>query len=116
MPEFSEPELPWTVYTLTDPRDGTVFYIGCSRNPRRRIRDHNGDPALAAYRRCCKIRAAGLRCVLTVIARHSTKREAMMQERRLIVEGDGKLVNRERGWPRSMCREPIKAGAVAQAL
>ena len=40
MQNSSPLERPWVIYTLVDPRDGCVRYVGWTTNPKTRFRDH----------------------------------------------------------------------------
>ena len=58
------------IYALGDPRDGRIYYVGCSLNPKARWREHargdsdtcGADPLNAA------IKASGLEPVMVILA------------------------------------------------
>lgn len=79
------------MYTLTDPRDGIIFYVG--KGQRRRAWQHESDVrkgrVVGNYPKFCKIReilAAGLAVSVSIIARYKTSKEAFEHEERLIAE------------------------------
>jgi hypothetical protein len=88
-------EIKWSVYVLIDPRDGTVFYVGCSKRPKIRRGNHKGDPGSAAWPRVSDIRAAGLECIMGIVAQFEAKAAAVQYEYDLIAELP-RLVNRTR--------------------
>ncbi len=57
------------IYTLSDPRDGAIRYVGISRNPKRRWYKHNqcndGNEQKAAWIQ--ELRQLRLKSVLTII-------------------------------------------------
>lgn len=74
----------WFVYHLADPRDGTVFYIGCSANPRLRYLAHISDRASAAWLSVQELRAASLAPDMKIVAEFQDHADALALERRLI--------------------------------
>jgi hypothetical protein len=93
----------WNVYNLVDPRDGEVFYVGCTVNTLGRLSNHNSDPASAAWPRCSEIRDAGERAILVVQAIFWDMVAALEFENSLIREAS-KAVNRVCHLPECECR------------
>lgn len=87
------------VYTLTDPRDGSVFYVGKGRRNRAWshlgfARGQNGTKAA----RITEIEAAGLAVIITVVAEYETDQQAYQAEVDLIAKiGLEKLTNQNDG-------------------
>ena len=74
------------VYTLTDPRTATVFYVG--KGSGRRIHDHEADARRGVHSaKCDRIRsiwADGLSVRASVVSRHEDENEALDAEYELI--------------------------------
>src|SRR5713101_2100460 len=75
----------WTVYGLIDPRDNSVFYIGCSENVHRRVREHCCDSASSAWPRCRDIESSGLTIEFCILGVFDIKLKARLLEGRLIL-------------------------------
>ncbi len=76
---------PFFVYGLSDPQTGTVFYIGISKDPIRRLPQHRSDRGSSAYQRYQKILSAGLQPQLIIFWQCKENR-ANHIERRLVNE------------------------------
>jgi hypothetical protein len=108
------------VYTLADPRDGSVFYVGKGSGRRafaherevRRGAGQNGAKAL----RIRRIIDAGQDVITTIAASGLTEREALRQERDMIARiGMRNLTNVMRG-TRTAVDEMIDQAQVGIAL
>lgn len=91
---------PVYVYSLTDPRNGHVFYIGASRNPRGRYSNHRHDPGSSAWSRFIDVMDAGQMPVLNVLSEHPSRWAALRREHDLIRSTPG-LDNRSCAMPRA---------------
>lgn len=80
------------VYFLLDPRDGTVFYVGVSSNPARRLDQHMAPSGSASFRRCDEILDAGLWPTFVLVAECADRIDALWIEREMIYAYPG-LVN-----------------------
>jgi hypothetical protein len=98
MPPLRNPKHVFYVYTLTDPRDGSVFYVGkgCGDRMHHHLREFragrilNGDK----FARIADICAAGCEPVAEVIWAHLSEDDAIRLERKSIAEyGLDKLTN-----------------------
>jgi predicted GIY-YIG superfamily endonuclease len=66
----------YDVYLLIDPRDGRVFYVGCTSDLPKRIEGHmNSHPTLRGF---------GIEPIVAVVHARKNKDFAMAQERKLI--------------------------------
>ncbi len=90
------------VYTLRDPRDGKVFYVGKGKGTR--MLHHEKDaykgrsPNTAKCLLILEIHRAGLRVITEKVHEHLHEREALDKEKHLINEiGLGNLTNYHRG-------------------
>lgn len=81
----------WIVYGLIDPRDQSVFYVGLSTDPDKRLSQHKTDPASPAYGVCQVI---GSNIKYCVFGRFWEKKPAKVLEGRLILAMP-QLVNRK---------------------
>jgi len=75
-------------YTLQDPRDNQVRYVGKSRNPRQRFRDHcalrSQESNTYKFRWVKSLIDLGLRPVLGNVAEWSNNEDACAEEKRII--------------------------------
>ena len=85
----------WYVYILIDPRDGLPFYVGLTRNPKKRSVAHTSDWCSRARNRCQEIKSAGDHHELEVVAEFSDRTYASQYEKWLIsdIGKDGNLLN-----------------------
>jgi predicted GIY-YIG superfamily endonuclease len=88
------PQGVWIVYGLRDPTLGRVFYVGCTKNPHRRLIAHRADRDSRAGPRCREIMRQGLEPIMVGLARFDNLRDARREERRL--QHTPGLVNRIR--------------------
>jgi predicted GIY-YIG superfamily endonuclease len=72
----------YSVYTLTDPEDGQVFYVGCTHNIDQRYRYHcnASDPTSSAYHWLIHLKERGLRPLLSTVIEADDLETAMMHE------------------------------------
>lgn len=74
------------VYTLTDPRCGSVFYVGKGKG--RRLHEHEAEARKGVYSRKCEtirsIWSAGLEVSAQKVSFHHDENEALAEEARLI--------------------------------
>lgn len=98
----------WHVYELTDPRDDSVFYVGCSVNPQRRFLTHKYNPLKSISGRVRELKSSGLGFGLRIESSHDTKTAARVREHNLILETPTALnVDRcEPWWPGCSVGEP----------
>jgi len=62
------------VYTLHDPRNGAIFYVGCTQNPERRLEEHLTLCGPTALRECIAvILSAGCEPVMDVVEQTEDK-------------------------------------------
>jgi hypothetical protein len=71
------------IYILTDPRDGSVKYVGRSINPEQRYQQHlppawNTAPEKRAW--LIELRGLGLKPVITIIDQADNRKEASTKE------------------------------------
>jgi predicted GIY-YIG superfamily endonuclease len=90
------------IYTLTDPRNGIVMYVGCTLNPVAREQQHRCSPRTKPVGRWMdELAAAGLEPIFTVVAAIRSRDRAWEREKRLIAEyrklSHGLLLNRKPG-------------------
>lgn len=88
------------VYTLSDPRDGRIFYVG--KGKKGRIDQHEKDAAAGVKSKKCdiirEILASGMHVIKSRVSSHHGERDAYDAESRLIGEiGLGNLANVKRG-------------------
>lgn len=78
----------YTVYTLTCPLDNQIKYVGMSTNVRRRLYGHSSDNSdnMDKTKWVRKLKSLGLRPILTEIKAYDIKKDALTQEKALIVE------------------------------
>ena len=77
---LSEGRKVFYVYVLRDPRDGRIFYVGCSRDPVRRLCSRKGyNPRVES--RINDIRAGGFRVRPQFLCRLGSAEHAGFQER-----------------------------------
>ena len=74
----------WTVYGLADPRNGWVFYVGVSRDVRKRLRLHISDKNSAVNEICCHLRDRGLMPFIVEFGWHWKREHALKQEGAII--------------------------------
>ena len=77
MPEYK-------VYTLTDPRNNTVFYVGMTKNPEERLKSHikgHGSPPQERDAAIVSILKDGYKPVLDVIDTATSEMDALSKER-----------------------------------
>jgi predicted GIY-YIG superfamily endonuclease len=86
---------PCFVYGIFDPRSGTVFYVGTSISPERRLPAHRHDPGSAAFKRSHQIIRQGFEPQLIVLAKCQHRNHALYVEHRLMLEFPA-LLNRAR--------------------
>lgn len=85
------------VYALVDGRDGSVFYIGYTRQwPKQRLHGHCHNRLGSTYQRIREIWAAGKAVSIQVLASFETQEEAWLREAEEIASRKG-LVNRSAG-------------------
>jgi hypothetical protein len=100
------------VYTLTDPRDGSVFYVG--KGQKRRAWDHeaavrNGKMDVNK-RKCLKIKDiidCDLPVIVSIVARYEKESDAFDHEEELIATTKGALNVLARGGGWSLSQEEI---------
>lgn len=98
------------VYGLIDPRDGKLFYIGCTKSLTARIASHrNIDWVCSSAFTCRDIKAAGLRLEHKVFGEYADKITAKWHERELILSTTG-LVNKTRNGVLSFIMYPPEKG------
>ena len=84
---------PWYVYGLVDPRDGEIFYIGCTSNPSSRLKGHFTDSAAGGgWGRHYHLRKTGLKIEMVILSKHLDFCAARLEEWRQIQSRKG-LVN-----------------------
>lgn len=93
---------PWAVYGLVDPRDGLVFYIGCTVDPINRLSGHFTDPSSAAYFRMRELR--GYKPKIRIYGWYEDKEAALDREADLTLNIPN-LVNRRLGRSWSVASE-----------
>ena len=87
----------YSVYSLTDPRDGRIYYVGCTTNPEQRLRMHSGgNSTCTADRINSKLKEEGLQPVMTILASTEDRQQAGDLERHWIANFST-LVNRKPG-------------------
>lgn len=88
------PEI-YTVYGLIDPRDSSLFYVGVTKNPERRKREHFSPRYLGfpTFDRCSEIKRHGVLPRMATIWLCETKAEAFNVET-FILAAIPNLVNR----------------------
>jgi len=110
------------LYGLLDAEAGTIFYVGVSSRPSRRIYQHYMNGESGAFRRCTELMISGKDVKMVILASFDDREAAKHVERRLVQEYPG-LVNRKfnvarRGLPRNrqanMPRELGGSGWVGQ--
>jgi len=70
----------WSVYALTDPRDGVPFYIGITQNPKRRGHSHKHDPQSAAHSKISQLWNDGVGFNLLIIHEYEAMDDALADE------------------------------------
>ena len=78
--------LPHYVYTLTDPRDSQVRYVGVTTNPQHRLRCHISNTNDRQYKSewVLELRAAGLKPEMTVVAQAANEADGLDLEKEWI--------------------------------
>ena len=74
----------WTVYGLTDPENGWVFYVGISRNVRKRLDYHIKDRNSPAREYCRFIKGKGQIPFIVEFGWHRDRKNAHKQEAAII--------------------------------
>ena len=85
----------WYVYILIDPCDGLPFYVGLTRDPKKRNAAHTADWGSKARTRCQEIKSSGSRHEMEVIAQFDSRTYAAQYEQWLICDlgKSGNLLN-----------------------
>jgi predicted GIY-YIG superfamily endonuclease len=86
---------PCYVYGVLDPITGTIFYVGTSINPERRMPQHRSGTDSSTHRRCKQILSAGAEPQLVILHKCNTRNHALYIEHQLLVEYPA-LINRAR--------------------
>lgn len=87
----------WSVYGLVDPREGLIYYVGCSYKPFHRVRAHATTADTKAHIRTRELERCGTPCEVIILSVHDTRREAFRAEgiqimcRRGLVNGPRRL-------------------------
>jgi predicted GIY-YIG superfamily endonuclease len=84
------------LYGLSDPRTETVFYIGISANPVKRLLEHKSNNSPFRHR-VKEIRAAGQQVQLTILWECRDQQQARHIEQRLVRMHPG-LANRQHNY------------------
>jgi hypothetical protein len=92
--------MPWNcgpcyIYGLVDPRTGSIFYVGVSWFPKKRLSNHRCDPASSAYHTVREIFSSGLEVGIDILETHETRFEAEKREQIFISVLPG-LINQDR--------------------
>lgn len=69
------------VYTISDPRDGAVYYVGCTSNLKKRSREHRSGYLWVTKELEASLKREGLEVAITTIAETATKEEGLKLEK-----------------------------------
>lgn len=86
----------YIVYSITDPRDGHVFYIGVTNNLARRVTQHLAtEPGKPSAKRIRELLQSDIVPTFSVLAKHATFQDARADEleRIALVIIDGRQLN-----------------------
>lgn len=87
----------YSIYNLTDPRSGRIYYVGCTTWPEQRLRQHIcASDECSANTINLELRQAGLQPVMNILATTDDRSEASELERQWIASYDT-LVNKNPG-------------------
>lgn len=77
----------YVVYTIADPRDGAIFYIGVTNNLARRVTRHLAvEPGKPTAKRIRELLASDFVPTFSVAARHASFQEARADELQRIAQ------------------------------
>lgn len=99
-------EMVFHIYGLADPRDGSIWYVGRSTQPKRRAASHSTPRSEGAYKRewVAELAACGLRPAMVMLETVAGVPAAIVAEARWVAYG------RATGWPLLNVSVPSSAG------
>jgi len=91
----------WYVYTIKDPRNDEIFYVGKGTGYRKKATLNTKDKGMNFLKRAIieDIRSVGLEPIVDIVERFNTEPESLIMEKSLIeslgriIKGTGRLVN-----------------------
>lgn len=84
----------WCVYSVFDPTNRSMFYIGITCDARRRLRAHYHDKSSAIYERLHEMKQLGVKAELHPLVWFEDERSARDQET-VFIATNGGLLNRD---------------------